>query len=736
MQYLFSELVDIENLKLFMNSIYKITQISMKIVELDGTILVSCQSNNICKELYKTNSNTKIKCPEYIKNEYNNGEQRKYFVCKCSHDISNIVSPIVINGQKLAYLFTGQFLLKKSDFFNAQIEINKDEVKNQDYTKYIKDIPVISQDKFKLIIDFHLQLIELINSIGSNFIKKLETQKKLKLTEERYRLAIIGSNDAVWEWNMENDEFFISERWKEIIELDIPEKYNFFKNLINIIHEDDMPKFDLELKKHILGETPFFQCEYRIKIKDGKIKWILQRGKMLHNEKGQHIRMAGSITDITSRRIYEEEIRYQLYYDYLTNLPNRLSLINKLNEKINAVADYKAAVFIIDINNFKIINNTFGEEIGDKILVLAAEKLEKYKNKQESLYRLDADEFLLLLSDYKNEKEVEQRAEDIINIFKDYFEISCKNINIRVNIGTVVFPDNGDNADELLHNGYVALHNSKKIGADRYTFFSKAMSDELINKVKLETELARAIENKEFILYYQPQVNICNNKVYGLEALIRWNHPERGILSPAYFIDIVEQNGMINSIGKFVLYEACSELKRLHDKGFNKLVMSVNVSVKQLEDKDFYDYFEQTLIETKVDPKFIDIEITEGVLLNSSIAEINILKLLRETGSKVFIDDFGTKYSSLNYIYKFPVDGIKIDKSFIDEIKKSEKEFIVLKNIITLAKDIDIDVIAEGVEDSEQLEKLQTINCDKVQGYIFDKPIASENIVDCLNKYQ
>lgn len=738
MSYLISQILDIDKLKIFMNSIYKITQIPMSIANTDGTILFSCQNTNLCSELCSVNSDINLNCLQYYKKDLKIYEKRKYFICKCDNGRASLISPIVINGCYLANLFTGQFVIEKKDlpFF--------EDYKNyffdlQNSIKIIKDISIISKYKLKSTIDLHLQLMEVINSFSSDCIKKVNAEKKLEISEVRYKLAILGSNDAIWDWNMENGEFFISERWKEITGYSIPAEYNFFMHLKDIIHKDDIKKFDFELRKHICGETSFFQCEYRIKIHNGNYKWILQRGKILHNKKGQHIRMAGSITDITNRKIYEEDIRYQAYYDYLTNLPNRLFLNKKLNEKINTAADskdYKFAVFIIDIYDFKIINNTFGQEIGDRILALVAEKLKAYKIEKEILFRLSADEFLLLHMDYKDIKEVEQRVKEVISIFDDNLEMDCRKIKIEVNIGVTLFPNDGNDADKLLSNTYVALNDSKKLGKNRYSFFSKKMSDELINKMNIEAELAKAIDNDEFILYYQPQININKMTLYGLEALIRWKHPKLGIVSPAYFIDIAEQNGMINSIGKFVIYEACKELKKLHNEGFNNLVMSVNVSVKQLKDKTFYDYFEKIIKETKVNTKFINIEITEGTLLNSSSIELNTLELLRNNGIKIFIDDFGTKYSSLNYIYRLPVDGIKIDKSFIDEIKKSKKEFIILRDIIGLANEINIDVIAEGVEYPEQLESLRNINCKKVQGYIFDKPIAPESIVNCLSKYR
>lgn len=257
----------------------------------------------------------------------------------------------------------------------------------------------------------------------------------------------------------------------------------------------------------------------------------------------------------------------------------------------------------------------------------------------------------------------------------------------------------------------------------------------LHEEVNKEIALMEAVTKNEFILYYQPQVNINSNKIYGIEALIRWKHPKLGIVSPAYFIDDIENNGMIKSVGKFVLVEACMELLRLKKEGLNELVMSINVSVNQLEDKLFLPFFEKTLEYMKIEGKDINIEITERILLNPSETVLNTLIAIRKKGIKIFIDDFGTGYSSLNYLFNFPIDGIKIDKTFVKDIIHNNRKLIVLKNIIKLCNELELLIIVEGVEEKEQLNCLKKLNCEIIQGYIFSKPVDDNEITDTINKF-
>lgn len=436
--------------------------------------------------------------------------------------------------------------------------------------------------------------------------------------------------------------------------------------------------------------------------------------------------------------LYKEVILYQTYNDYLTNTQNRLAFIKKLSEKFNLCEkdkNYKAAVLSIDIDDFKRVNDVFGYETGDKVLIWIAEKLKKAIKKQEALFRIGSDEFAIILEEYKDLQELDKRIEDALNNLNGPVSIDGITIQLTLSIGIALFPDNGNNIGELLRNADIAMYTSKIFGKNKYSHYSKSMNDKMLIDMNKEINLMNAVTKNQFILYYQPQININSNKVYGLEALIRWKHPELGIVSPEYFIDVLESNGMIKNVGKFVVAEACNKLLKLKKEGFNDLVMSVNISVKQLEDRLFLNFFEKTLENMGVEGKDIHIEITERILLNPSETVLNTLISIRKKGIKIFIDDFGTGYSSLNYLFNFPIDGIKIDRVFVKDIISNRRKLIVLKNIIRLCNELELLIIIEGVEEKEQLNCLKELNCDIIQGFIFSKPVGDNEITDTIKRF-
>lgn len=398
--------------------------------------------------------------------------------------------------------------------------------------------------------------------------------------------------------------------------------------------------------------------------------------------------------------------------------------------------DDKFAVCLLDISNFKFYNYRFGYEYGDAVLTTVFYKVQQAIRDIGKVYRFGGNTLLILLKDIISENEVENVVKGILKIFDYPIDIGKEQIRISTNIGIAIYPHDSTNIEAILKYAEMALTYSKKCHNDKYKFFEQTMHHETIERGKVEGELINAIYNNEFILYYQPQVDINTMKVFGTEALLRWRHPKKGILAPSYFIDIVEQNGMINEIGKFVFHQACKELKRWHKLGFCNLCMSINVSETQFGDASFLSFIDEVLEKTQVEAKYINVEITERILINPSKSILNTLSALRNKGMKILIDDFGTKYSSLNYLYCFPIDGIKIDKSFIDRIESSEKELIITKNIVKLAHELNIEIIAEGVEQKEQLQMLKKINCEKIQGFIFGKPVAADEFINFLNKFK
>jgi diguanylate cyclase (GGDEF)-like protein len=390
----------------------------------------------------------------------------------------------------------------------------------------------------------------------------------------------------------------------------------------------------------------------------------------------------------------------------------------------------KFHIFILDIQKFRYYNYVYGYDYGDLIINSFFESINNRLKYGSEIYRFSADKIILLIED--------EEKENIINDLKEFdgkLSINNDEIKIEIKAGISTYPDDSDKPDIVLKYSEIALNYAKQQTREKYKIFKENMYNYVIKTKEAIDSIEKAVDRKEFIVYYQPLIDSKLNIVYGMEALIRWDKKELGILSPAYFIDILENTGMIIEVGKFVFEEACKKLKQCEEIGHEDLSISINVAEIQFEEKDFLSFIEKTIKDTNVNPKKIIIEITERILMSQSEYVIETLQKIREKGIKIYIDDFGTKYSSLNYLFRFPIDGIKIDKSFIDKINESKKELTIVKNIINLAEEIGIEVVAEGVEEKRQLESLIDINCNKIQGYIFSKPIDSNEIINYLNKF-
>ncbi|MCI1944989.1 bifunctional diguanylate cyclase/phosphodiesterase [Clostridium luticellarii] len=554
---------------------------------------------------------------------------------------------------------------------------------------------------------------------------------------EEQKNFILGSiNRVIVKWNMDSNEFVVPKLWENMTGYAVPKKINFFRQLRKIICPDDIEKFDRTLKENIYDGVNYFECEYKIKTKSGKIKWILQKSRIFVDNKKCRL-MINCILDVTNKKIYESEIRYLAYYDSVTDVPNKLSMTIKLNNFLSSADKYgkkNLALFYICIYNFEKIKDIYREDFEEALLKKVSD-IFKDNLDNEVLCKVEESKFAIIDYSCGSVEKAKLKAEYLLSLFNKIIEINGERVFMALNIGISVCTDDVSNSHRIMKNADIALINAKKLGKNQYELYDGEMNAEIVERVKIENDLARAIANKEFILYYQPQVDISRMKICGLEALIRWNH-NGSIRLPSYFIDIAEQNGMINEIGKFVLYEAFMQIKKCDDLGYKQLYMSVNISEKQLRQNSFLDFVNYALKSTGIRSNRICFEITERILIDISEKILNVLFKIKDMGIKIFIDDFGTKYSSLNYLKDLPIDGIKIDKSFVYNIQSDGKSRVILKNIVNLAKDLNIEVIAEGVETDGQLRFLESIECSRVQGYVFSRPINSEKLIENLeNSY-
>ncbi|MFD2639731.1 EAL domain-containing protein [Piscibacillus salipiscarius] len=466
--------------------------------------------------------------------------------------------------------------------------------------------------------------------------------------------------------------------------------------------------------------------------KDGSVIYVEIVPETLDIEEGQ-IRVA-IIRNITERVENEKQIEFMAYYDELTDLPNRNYFQKVLNDEIRAsdIGQKNIAVHFLDLDDFKHINDTLGYQFGDQLLISFASRLKQLLFEDIFIARMTGDEFLILQRNINQEEDATQFAEKLLQIFKQPLDVNGYEIYTSVSIGISLYPSLGKTASELMKQADIAMNFIKKENKNDFLMFKRSFTEGFKERLTLETELHRALENKDFVLHFQPQVNIKNNEIIGLEALCRWNHPNRGIVSPGEFIPLAEKTGLIVELGDWVIREACRQNKIWQDLGLPKVKVSVNLSAKQFLQRDLVDNIANILDETGLEPQYLEIEITESMAMTNEKFIIETLKGFKELGVNVALDDFGTGYSSLKYLSQFPLSKLKIDRLFIQE--KTEQNIAIVKTIIHLSHSLNLKVIAEGVENEEDLSFLIEENCDEVQGYYFSKPVPDTKVKELFSK--
>lgn len=435
------------------------------------------------------------------------------------------------------------------------------------------------------------------------------------------------------------------------------------------------------------------------------------------------------LRDITERRRYEETIRYQAFYDSLTGLPNRLLLKDRIDLEISHSKYTKQsfAIMYLDLDRFKIINDTLGHDIGDKLLKDIAARLKKCVNETDTVARIGGDEFVILLPDIIHEKNIGNIANEILETVRDPILIDSHELYISVSIGVTIYPDDGKDVETLLTNADVAMYRAKERGKNNFQLYTPALNEKAFERLAMENSLRRALEYKEFVVYYQPKVNTETEQIIGMEALIRWQHPSWGLVPPLKFIPLAEETGLIVPIGEWVLRTACTQNKALQDSGLPPLTVAVNLSALQFQLQDLTTMVSTVLEETRLDPHYLELEITESIAMHNVEHTIKIINELKAMGIKFAIDDFGTGYSSLSQLNSFSVNKLKIDKSFVSKIDGVKEHSIIASTVLALAKSMELGVVAEGVENQEQVNFCKLNKCDEMQGYFFGKPMSKED---------
>ena len=431
----------------------------------------------------------------------------------------------------------------------------------------------------------------------------------------------------------------------------------------------------------------------------------------------------------------KEKMQKLAYSDYLTELPNRLAFTEVLDGVMLTLRNEEViAIMNVDIDNFKTINDTLGHSYGDELLIDVTHRLKQAMDDNDYLARYSGDEFVVLTQNLTDIGEYEAKIKKIQKIFDYPFVLSLKEYFITVSIGIALAPKDGKTTQVLIKNADSAMYAAKANGKNTFVYFNDSINEKLMDKIQIQSELRKAIENNEFLVYYQPQIDLGTEKIVGFEALIRWNHPEKGILSPAEFIAFTEETGLIVPIGYWVLKSACRQLKKWMEDGYGNLVIAVNISLRQFKDQDFANMVRETILETGIDPGHLELEITESIALQDLEYSVAVIQKLKDLGVKFSLDNFGTDYSSMNYLKRLPINNLKIDKSVMDTVTDNRSDQSIVQTIISLAQNLDMSVIAEGVEKDEQAQFLKSVKCNKAQGFLYSEPLSGDMAGQVLKK--
>jgi len=595
---------------------------------------------------------------------------------------------------------------------------------------------------------------ELIMTINNALHEKsLEKQNKkileqLSDSERLHRYLVDTSPDIIYILDSDGHFTFINERIESLLGFNKNELAG--KHYSVMIHHDDLEKAKYVFNERRVGERASKNIEMRLQCRDGgapryfdtrtipielSSMGIYEHNKNENQSRQTYLGTYGVARDITERKIAEETINFQAYHDLLTKLPNRALLRDRLSLAIAHAkrSNEMLAVMFLDLDRFKNINDSLGHMIGDELLQQVSVRLKECLREGDTLARFGGDEFTLLLPKVSERREdVSLIAEKIISILKQPFIIDCHELYVSASIGVSMFPQDGTNMESLIKNADVAMYHVKGQGKNNYQFYSNDMNTPYYQKLSLDTGIHRALENNEFSLVYQPQVNLKTGDIVGVEALLRWHDPEHGDISPSEFIPFAEETGLIITIGEWVLNTALSELKRWRNSGVPNIRMSINMSARHLADDNVVETINNILAKNNLPGSCLEIEITENAIMSDMESIVRKLKELSSRGVTIAIDDFGTGYSSLSYLHKLPIQTLKIDRAFLKESRFTHDDHTIVETIVAMAKGLNLNVIAEGIETQKQFEYLRDLKCNEAQGFLFGKPLSAELVMQML----
>lgn len=588
-----------------------------------------------------------------------------------------------------------------------------------------------------VIVDGHDRVIAGVGTVRDISERKL-WELALRESEERYALAAAGANDGLWDWDLRSEEVYFSDRWKSLLGYDSGDVGNDLEAWLALVHPEDGPLLAAQLNAHIAGRTPHFENEHRIRARNGEYLWVHVRGLAVRDGDGQTYRMSGSLRDITDRKLVEQQLTHAALHDELTGLPNRALFLDRLERALDRLRrhqeDYAFAVIFLDLDRFKVINESLGHLAGDEVLKSIGSRLGECLRLGDTVARLGGDEFAVLLDELDHPGRADTVAERMHEALEAPFQVHGHEVFTSASIGVTLSSTGYERPEDVLRDADTAMYRAKAEGRTRKVVFDPGMHETAVALLHLENDLRRAIEGRDFQLYYQPIVALEDGRLEGFEALIRWPHGERGLVPPDEFLPLAREMGVATRIGWWVLREACRQLQswRKTCPKADALTVSVNLEGEQLSSPELIERVEESLKASGLPSDRLKLEITEGMIIANPDLASRTLEHLRQNGVGLYIDDFGTGYSSLSQLHRFPVDALKIDRSFVGRIGNGGDELEIVRTIILLASNLGMEAVAEGVEDSLQWDCLRSLGCQHAQGYLFAKPLPADEVEGLL----
>ncbi|WAM35038.1 EAL domain-containing protein [Caldicellulosiruptor morganii] len=597
-------------------------------------------------------------------------------------------------------------------------------------------LDITQQKKTQSLLEESYEEIEQTNQELVNALEILNRQTEiLNAQQQRYKFIVDNISDSIMELDFKSREINFYGRQKDEFDVESINLKEDHISWLNLYHPEDRGKVLDRIQKALELKEENVEYEARVKDRSGNFRWIYTRLKIFYDANGKPEKIIGVNIDYTNKKLYEQRMEQLAYYDSLTGLANRKLFEQKLDDFIEEAlkADKMGAVILIDIDNFKDINDLYGHEMGDEYLVSICKKIDEYLKtlSQKSFFaRVGGDEFAIILDDLTRKDDVFMVCSDLKKIFEQeiYLEKAEREFFTTCSMGISFYPEDGTSTKEILRNVDMALSQAKENGKNDFQIFMPYMLTRNLKKIEIEKSLRKAIEDDQFVLYYQPVVDLDTLQITGVEALLRWISPQKGMISPLDFIPVAEESGLIVKIGELVIEKALKDIKVWEQKGAGNISVSINLSARQLRAKHFESKVLRLFEKYRIDPGKVIFEITESGAVENFDISLRILSFLCQMGIKFLIDDFGTGYSSLIYLRRLPIGGVKIDRSFISDIAYSKESRSIVEGIILMAHKLDLKVVAEGIETKEELDVLRQMGCDSGQGYLFSKPVPKDEI--------